>query len=216
MCWATGELPGGPPRASGPSTRQAQGRGGNLVFVAEQERAGGGKNSAAYGRPRLPKPPLPLPPWLKRGGQFGILASITVTPAGLGAGAGRVIWIAPGAGTCGDVWLGADQLEECVRKRTTLGVPISCLRNLAEAVAFFRLLRRVPSRVNAGNILQCMAVARLLALIGESLCERPNSTQSTSTGGPIIRQFRVPSSQWRHAPPPAQGTRKAVPHANLT
>jgi rhamnulose-1-phosphate aldolase/alcohol dehydrogenase len=126
---------------------EAQGRGGNMVFVASKNALVAGKNAAAYSTSKAAEAHLARC-LAEEGGQFGIRVN-TVNPDAVLAGS-RIwdsTWRQERAATYG---VAPDQLEEVYRKRTTLGVNI-LPEDIAEAVAFFAS----PSRSikSTGNIL---------------------------------------------------------------
>ena len=126
---------------------QAQGRGGNLVFVASKNALVAGKNAAAYSTAKAAEAHLARC-LAEEGGQFGIRVN-TVNPDAVLAGS-RIwdsTWRQERAATYG---VAPDQLEEVYRKRTTLGVNI-LPEDIAEAVAFFASPTR--SLKSTGNIL---------------------------------------------------------------
>jgi len=126
---------------------QAQGRGGNLVFVASKNALVAGKNAAAYSTAKAAEAHLARC-LAEEGGQFGIRVN-TVNPDAVLAGS-RIwdsTWREARAATYG---VAPDQLEEVYRKRTTLGVNI-LPEDIAEAVAFFASPTR--SVKSTGNIL---------------------------------------------------------------
>src|SRR6266478_4261883 len=126
---------------------QAQGRGGNLVFVASKNALVAGKNAAAYSTAKAAEAHLARC-LAEEGGQFGIRVN-TVNPDAVLAGS-RIwdsAWRQERAATYG---VAPDQLEEVYRKRTTLGVNI-LPEDIAEAVAFFASPTR--STKSTGNIL---------------------------------------------------------------
>ena len=126
---------------------QAQGRGGNLVFVASKNALVAGKNVAAYSTAKAAEAHLARC-LAEEGGQFGIRVN-TVNPDAVLAGS-RIwdsAWRQERAATYG---VAPDQLEEVYRKRTTLGVNI-LPEDIAEAVAFFASPTR--SLKSTGNIL---------------------------------------------------------------
>ncbi len=126
---------------------QAQGRGGNLVFVASKNALVAGKNAAAYSTAKAAEVHLARC-LAEEGGQFGIRVN-TVNPDAVLAGS-RIwdsTWRQERAATYG---VSPDQLEEVYRKRTTLGVNI-LPEDIAEAVAFFASPTR--STKSTGNIL---------------------------------------------------------------
>ncbi len=126
---------------------QAQGRGGNLVFVASKNALVAGKNAAAYSTAKAAEVHLARC-LAEEGGQFGIRVN-TVNPDAVLAGS-RIwdsAWREARAATYG---VAPDQLEEVYRKRTTLGVNI-LPEDIAEAVAFFASPTR--SVKSTGNIL---------------------------------------------------------------
>ena len=126
---------------------QAQGRGGNLVFVASKNALVAGKNAAAYSTAKAAEVHLARC-LAEEGGQFGIRVN-TVNPDAVLAGS-RIwdsTWRRERAATYG---VAPDQLEEVYRKRTTLGVNI-LPEDIAEAVAFFASPTR--STKSTGNIL---------------------------------------------------------------
>jgi rhamnulose-1-phosphate aldolase/alcohol dehydrogenase len=126
---------------------QAQGRGGNLVFIASKNALVAGKNTAAYSTAKAAEAHLARC-LAEEGGQFGIRVN-TVNPDAVLAGS-RIwdsAWRQERAATYG---VAPDQLEEVYRKRTTLGVNI-LPEDIAEAVAFFASPTR--STKSTGNIL---------------------------------------------------------------
>ena len=126
---------------------QAQGRGGNLVFVASKNALVAGKNASAYSTAKAAEVHLARC-LAEEGGQFGIRVN-TVNPDAVLAGS-RIwgsSWRRERAATYG---VAPDQLEEVYRKRTTLGVNI-LPEDIAEAVAFFASPTR--STKSTGNIL---------------------------------------------------------------
>lgn len=126
---------------------QAQGRGGNLVFVASKNALVAGKNATAYSTAKAAEVHLARC-LAEEGGQFGIRVNI-VNPDAVLAGS-RIwdsAWRQERAATYG---VAPDQLEEVYRKRTTLGVNI-LPGDIAEAVAFFASPTR--SIKSTGNIL---------------------------------------------------------------
>jgi len=126
---------------------QAQGCGGNLVFVASKNALVAGKNAAAYSSAKAAEAHLARC-LAEEGGQFGIRVN-TVNPDAVLAGS-RIwdsTWRQERAATYG---VAPDQLEEVYRKRTTLGVNI-LPEDIAEAVAFFASPTR--SSKSTGNIL---------------------------------------------------------------
>ncbi len=126
---------------------QAQGRGGNLVFVASKNALVAGKNAAAYSTAKAAEVHLARC-LAEEGGQFGIRVN-TVNPDAVLAGS-RIwdgTWRQERAATYG---VAPDQLEEVYRKRTTLGVNI-LPEDIAEAVAFFASPTRALK--STGNIL---------------------------------------------------------------
>lgn len=126
---------------------QAQGRGGNLVFVASKNALVAGKNAAAYSTAKAAEAHLARC-LAEEGGQFGIRVN-TVNPDAVLAGS-RIwssSWREERASTYG---VSPDQLEEVYRKRTTLGVNI-LPEDIAEAVAFFASPTRASK--STGNIL---------------------------------------------------------------
>ena len=126
---------------------QAQGRGGNLVFIASKNALVAGKNAAAYSTAKAAEVHLARC-LAEEGGQFGIRVNI-VNPDAVLAGS-RIwdsAWRQERAATYG---VAPDQLEEVYRKRTTLGVNI-LPEDIAEAVAFFASPTR--SLKSTGNIL---------------------------------------------------------------
>jgi rhamnulose-1-phosphate aldolase/alcohol dehydrogenase len=125
----------------------AQGRGGNLVFVASKNALVAGKNAAAYSTAKAAEAHLARC-LAEEGGQFGIRVN-TVNPDAVLAGS-RIwdsTWRQERAATYG---VAPDQLEEVYRKRTTLGVNI-LPEDVAEAVAFFASPTR--STKSTGNML---------------------------------------------------------------
>ena len=126
---------------------QAQGRGGNLVFVASKNALVAGKNAAAYSTAKAAEAHLARC-LAEEGGQFSIRVN-TVNPDAVLSGS-RIwdsTWRQERAATYG---VAPDQLEEVYRKRTTLGVNI-LPEDIAEAVAFFASPTR--STKSTGNIL---------------------------------------------------------------
>ena len=126
---------------------EAQGRGGNLVFIASKNALVAGKNAAAYSTAKAAEAHLARC-LAEEGGQFGIRVN-TVNPDAVLAGS-RIwdsAWREARAATYG---VASDQLEEVYRKRTTLGVNI-LPEDIAEAVAFFASPTR--SVKSTGNIL---------------------------------------------------------------
>ncbi len=126
---------------------QAQGRGGNLVFVASKNALVAGKNAAAYSTAKAAEAHLARC-LAEEGGQFGIRVN-TVNPDAVLSGS-RIwgsSWRLERAATYG---VAPEQLEEVYRKRTTLGVNI-LPEDIAEAVAFFASPTR--SSKSTGNIL---------------------------------------------------------------
>lgn len=126
---------------------QAQGRGGNLVFVASKNALVAGKNAAAYSTAKAAEAHLARC-LAEEGGQFGIRVNI-VNPDAVLAGS-RIwnsTWRQERAVTYG---VAPEQLEDVYRKRTTLGVNI-LPEDVAEAVAFFASPTR--SVKSTGNIL---------------------------------------------------------------
>ena len=126
---------------------QAQGRGGNLVFIASKNALVAGKNASAYSTAKAAEAHLARC-LAEEGGQFGIRVN-TVNPDAVLAGS-RIwdsAWRQERAATYG---VASDQLEEVYRKRTTLGVNI-LPEDIAEAVAFFASPTR--SAKSTGNIL---------------------------------------------------------------
>ncbi len=126
---------------------QAQGRGGNLVFVASKNALVAGRNAAAYSTAKAAEVHLARC-LAEEGGQFGIRVN-TVNPDAVLAGS-RIWdsrWREERAATYG---VAPDQLEEVYRKRTTLLVNI-LPEDIAEAVAFFASPTR--SVKSTGNIL---------------------------------------------------------------
>jgi len=125
----------------------AQGRGGNLIFVASKNALVAGKNAAAYSTAKAAEAHLARC-LAEEGGQFGIRVN-TVNPDAVLAGS-RIwdsAWRQERAATYG---VATDQLEEVYRKRTTLGVNI-LPEDIAEAVAFFASPTR--SSKSTGNLL---------------------------------------------------------------
>jgi rhamnulose-1-phosphate aldolase/alcohol dehydrogenase len=125
----------------------AQGRGGNLVFVASKNALVAGKNAAAYSTAKAAEAHLARC-LAEEGGQFGIRVN-TVNPDAVLVGS-RIwdsTWRQERAATYG---VAPDQLEEVYRKRTTLDVNI-LPEDIAEAVAFFASPTR--STKTTGNIL---------------------------------------------------------------
>ncbi len=125
----------------------AQGRGGNLVFVASKNALVAGKNVAAYSTAKAAEAHLARC-LAEEGGQFGIRVN-TVNPDAVLTGS-RIwdsTWRQERAATYG---VAPDQLEEVYRKRTTLRVNI-LPEDIAEAVAFFASPTR--SIKSPGNIL---------------------------------------------------------------
>jgi len=126
---------------------RAQGRGGNLVFVASKNALVAGKNAAAYSTAKAAEAHLARC-LAEEGGQFGIRVN-TVNPDAVLTGS-RIwdsTWRQERAATYG---VAPDQLEEVYRKRTTLGVNI-LPEDIAEAVAFFASPTR--SSKSTGNML---------------------------------------------------------------
>ncbi|HJT59605.1 MAG TPA: bifunctional aldolase/short-chain dehydrogenase [Ktedonobacteraceae bacterium] len=126
---------------------QAQGRGGNLVFVASKNALVAGKNASAYSTAKAAEAHLARC-LAEEGGPFGIRVN-TVNPDAVLAGS-RIwdsAWRQERAATYG---VAPDQLEEVYRKRTALGVNI-LPEDIAEAVAFFASPTR--SIKSTGNIL---------------------------------------------------------------
>ena len=126
---------------------QAQGRGGNLVFIASKNALVAGKNAAAYSTAKAAEAHLARC-LAEEGGQFGIRVN-TVNPDAVLTGS-RIwdsAWRQERAATYG---VAPDELEEVYRKRTTLGVNI-LPEDIAEAVAFFASPTR--SIKSTGNIL---------------------------------------------------------------
>jgi len=126
---------------------QAQGRGGNLVFVASKNALVAGKNAAAYSTAKAAEAHLARC-LAEEGGQFSIRVN-SVNPDAVLAGS-RIwdsTWRQERAATYG---VAPDQLEEVYRKRTTLGVNI-LPEDIAEVVAFFASPTR--SAKSTGNIL---------------------------------------------------------------
>lgn len=126
---------------------QAQGRGGNLVFVASKNALVAGKNAAAYSSAKAAETHLARC-LAEEGGQFGIRVN-TVNPDAVLSGS-RIwssSWREERAATYG---VSPEQLEEVYRTRTTLGVNI-LPEDIAEAVAFFASPMR--SGKSTGNIL---------------------------------------------------------------
>ena len=126
---------------------QAQGRGGNLVFVASKNALVAGKNAAAYSTSKAAEAHLARC-LAEEGGASGIRVN-TVNPDAVLSGS-RIWsgnWRQERAATYG---VAPDQLEEVYRKRTTLGVNI-LPEDIAEAVAFFASPTR--STKSTGNIL---------------------------------------------------------------
>jgi rhamnulose-1-phosphate aldolase/alcohol dehydrogenase len=126
---------------------QAQGRKGNLVFVASKNALVAGKNAAAYSTAKAAEAHLARC-LAEEGGQFGIRVN-TVNPDAVLAGS-RIwnsTWRQERAATYG---VPPDQLEDVYRKRTTLGVNI-LPEDVAEAVAFFASPTR--SSKSTGNVL---------------------------------------------------------------
>ncbi len=128
---------------------QAQGRGGNLVFVASKNALVAGKNAAAYSTAKAAEAHLARC-LAEEGGQWGIRVN-TVNPDAVLAGS-RIwdsAWRQERAATYG---VAPDQLEEVYRKRTTLGVNI-LPEDIAEAVAFFASpVRSIKSTGNMLNV----------------------------------------------------------------
>jgi rhamnulose-1-phosphate aldolase/alcohol dehydrogenase len=125
----------------------AQGRGGNLVFVASKNALVAGKNAAAYSTAKAAEAHLARC-LAEEGGALGIRVN-TVNPDAVLAGS-RIwdsSWRQERAATYG---VAPDQLEEVYRRRTTLGVNI-VPDDIAEAVAFFASPTR--SIKSTGNIL---------------------------------------------------------------
>ncbi len=126
---------------------QAQGRGGNLVFVASKNALVAGKNAAAYSTAKAAEAHLARC-LAEEGGQFGIRVN-TVNPDAVLTGS-RIwdsSWRQERAATYG---VAPDQLDEIYRKRTTLGVNI-LPEDIAEAVVFFASPTR--SMKSTGNML---------------------------------------------------------------
>jgi rhamnulose-1-phosphate aldolase/alcohol dehydrogenase len=126
---------------------QAQGRGGNMVFVASKNALVAGKNAAAYSAAKAAEAHLARC-LAEEGGQFDIRVN-TVNPDAVLAGS-RIwdsAWRQERAATYG---VAPDQLEEVYRKRTALGVNI-LPEDIAEAVAFFA--SPVRSTKSTGNML---------------------------------------------------------------
>lgn len=126
---------------------EAQGRGGNLVFIASKNALVAGKNAAAYSTAKAAEAHLARC-LAEEGGQFGIRVN-TVNPDAVLAGS-RIwgsSWRRERAATYG---VAPDQLEDVYRKRTTLGVNI-LPEDIAEAVAFFASPKRALK--STGNIL---------------------------------------------------------------
>jgi rhamnulose-1-phosphate aldolase/alcohol dehydrogenase len=126
---------------------QAQGRGGQLVFVASKNALVAGKNAAAYSTAKAAEAHLARC-LAEEGGQFGIRVN-TVNPDAVLSGS-RIwdsAWREERAATYG---VAPDQLEDVYRKRTTLGVSI-LPEDIAEAVAYFASPTR--SAKSTGNIL---------------------------------------------------------------
>jgi rhamnulose-1-phosphate aldolase/alcohol dehydrogenase len=126
---------------------QAQGRGGNLVFIASKNALVAGKNAAAYSTAKAAEAHLARC-LAEEGGQYGIRVN-TVNPDAVLSGS-RIwdsAWRQERAATYG---VAPDQLEEVYRKRTTLGVNI-LPEDIAEAVAFFASPTR--SSKSTGNML---------------------------------------------------------------
>ena len=126
---------------------EAQGRGGNLVFVASKNTLVAGKNAAAYSTAKAAEAHLARC-LAEEGGQLGVRVN-TVNPDAVLAGS-RIwdgTWRQERAATYG---VAPDQLEEVYCKRTTLGVNI-LPEDIAEAVAFFASPMR--STKSTGNIL---------------------------------------------------------------
>ena len=126
---------------------QAQGRGGNLVFVASKNALVAGKNAAAYSTAKAAEAHLARC-LAEEGGQFGIRVN-TVNPDAVLTGS-RIwdsSWRQERAATYG---VAPDQLEEVYRKRTTLGVNI-LPEDIAEAIAFFASPTRALK--STGNII---------------------------------------------------------------
>jgi rhamnulose-1-phosphate aldolase/alcohol dehydrogenase len=126
---------------------QAQGIGGQLVFVASKNALVAGKNAAAYSTAKAAEAHLARC-LAEEGGQFGIRVN-TVNPDAVLSGS-RIwdgAWRQERAATYG---VAPDQLEEVYRKRTTLGVSI-LPEDIAEAVAFFASPTR--SAKSTGNML---------------------------------------------------------------
>ena len=126
---------------------QAQGRGGNLVFVASKNALVAGKNAAAYSTAKAAEAHLARC-LAEEGGQFGIRVN-TVNPDAVLTGS-RIwdsAWRQERAATYG---VAPDQLEEVYRQRTTLGVHI-LPEDIAEAVAFFA--SPIRSTKSTGNML---------------------------------------------------------------
>ncbi len=126
---------------------QAQGRGGNLVFVASKNALVAGKNASAYSTAKAAEAHLARC-LAEEGGAFGIRVN-TVNPDAVLTGS-RIwssSWREERAATYG---VNPDQLEEVYRKRTTLGVNI-LPEDIAEAIAFFASSTRASK--STGNIL---------------------------------------------------------------
>ena len=126
---------------------EAQGRDGNLVFVASKNALVAGKNASAYSTAKAAEAHLARC-LAEEGGQFGIRVN-TVNPDAVLTGS-RIwdsSWRQERAATYG---VAPDQLEEVYRKRTTLGVNI-LPDDIAEAVAFFASPTRASK--STGNIL---------------------------------------------------------------
>ncbi len=126
---------------------EAQGRGGNLVFVASKNALVAGKNASAYSTAKAAEAHLARC-LAEEGGQFGIRVN-TVNPDAVLTGS-RIwdsSWRQERAATYG---VAPDQLEEIYRKRTTLGVNI-LPEDIAEAVVFFASTARASK--STGNIL---------------------------------------------------------------
>jgi rhamnulose-1-phosphate aldolase/alcohol dehydrogenase len=126
---------------------KAQGRGGNLVFIASKNALVAGKNASAYSTAKAAEAHLARC-LAEEGGQFGIRVN-TVNPDAVLTGS-RIwegSWRQERAATYN---VAPDQLEEVYRKRTTLGVNI-LPQDIAEAVAFFASPTRALK--STGNII---------------------------------------------------------------
>jgi NAD(P)-dependent dehydrogenase (short-subunit alcohol dehydrogenase family) len=126
---------------------RAQGRGGNLVFVASKNALAAGKNAAAYSSAKAAE--LHLARCLaEEGGSSGIRVN-TVNPDAVLSGS-RIwdsSWKNERAAAYG---IKPEELDEHYRKRSTLGVSIYP-EDVAEAVAYFASIAR--SGKSTGNIL---------------------------------------------------------------